>query len=248
MRVLLLGGTAEARSLAGLLVADGLDVVSSLAGRVQRPRLPVGETRVGGFGGVAGLRAALDEYDAVVDATHPFASTISASAATACAEAAVPLLRLARRGWSTLPGASRWQWVDTHEEAADVASGLGGPVLLTTGRQSLHRFVPALHASAVTARVVDPVDVPLPEGWTVLLSRGPYSEASERGLMGAHAIRVLVTKDSGGDLTRAKLDVADEVGAEVVVVRRPPAPAGVEEVSDVAGAVHWLRARRVPAP
>jgi precorrin-6A/cobalt-precorrin-6A reductase len=240
VKVLLLGGTAEARALAEILVADGVDVVSSLAGRVARPRLPVGEVRVGGFGGVEGLLAELEGYDAVVDATHPFAATISASAAAACASAGVPLLRLARPGWSSLDGSSRWHWVASHEDAASMAARLGGPVFLTTGRQRLSRFLPALGTSTVLARVVDPVDVQVPEGWTVLEARGPYDADSERALMTAHAIRVLVTKDSGGDMTRAKLDVADELGIEVVVVARPRSPEGVTEVPDVASAAAWV--------
>jgi precorrin-6A/cobalt-precorrin-6A reductase len=243
MRVLLLGGTTEARVLAVALVEEGVDVVSSLAGRVRRPRLPVGAVRVGGFGGVAGLRRELVGYDVVVDATHPFATTISASAATACAADGVPLLRLARPGWGASPGAAGWRWVSSSEEAAVVAAGSGGPVFLTTGRQSLTRFVPALGDLRVLARVVDPVDVELPPTWTILLARGPYTIDAERSLMCRHHIRVLVTKDSGGDLVRAKLDAADDLGIGVVVVRRPAAPTGVEEVSDVADAVRWLRAR-----
>ncbi len=240
MRVLLLGGTAEARALAETLVADGVDVVSSLAGRVARPRLPAGAVRVGGFGGVEGLLAELDGYDAVVDATHPFAATISASAAEACASAGLPLLRLARPGWSSLDGSSRWHWVASHQDAASLAARLGGPVFLTTGRQTLSRFLPALATSRVLVRVVDPVDVQVPEGWTVLEARGPYDPESERALMTSHAIRVLVTKDSGGDMTRAKLDVADELGIEVVVVARPASPEGVTEVADVASAAAWV--------
>ena len=244
MRVLLLGGTAEARELAAALVEDGVAVVSSLAGRVRRPRLPAGEVRLGGFGGVAGLREALEEYDVVVDATHPFAATISGSAATACSAAGVPLLRLARPSWAALPGASRWRWVASSEEAAAAAAEGGGPVFLTTGRQSLQRFLPLLGDARVLARVVDPVEWQPPASWTVLLARGPYTLDGERSLMRAHDVRVLVTKDSGGDLTLAKLEAAGELGVPVVVVRRPAAPHGVEEVSDVAGARAWLRARR----
>lgn len=244
MRVLLLGGTSEARTLAAALVEDGVDVVSSLAGRVQRPRLPVGEVRLGGFGGLDGLEHELAGYDAVVDATHPFATRISASAATACERARVPLLRLARPGWSLRAGADRWHWVSSHEEAAVTAAAVGGPVFLTTGRQTLPRFVDALAGSSVLVRVVDPVDHALPAAWTVLLARGPYTRGNERRLMREHAVAVLVAKDSGGDQTCAKLDAAAELGIAVVVVRRPGAPEGIEEVSDVPSAVRWLRARR----
>jgi precorrin-6A/cobalt-precorrin-6A reductase len=242
VRVLLLGGTAEARDLAAALVEDGFDVVSSLAGRVQRPRLPAGETRFGGFGGAAGLQEALDEYDVVVDATHPFAATISRSAATACENAQVPILRLARPSWAGLD--QTWRWVGSSEEAAAAAAEVGGPVFLTTGRQSLQRFLPLLAAMPVLARVVDPLDWEPPASWTVLLARGPYTLDGELSLMREHRVDVLVTKDSGGDLTRAKLDAAEALDVPVVVVRRPASPEGVEEVSDVAGALRWLRARR----
>jgi len=244
VRVLLLGGTAEARDLAAALVEDGIDVVSSLAGRVQRPRLPAGETRLGGFGGVAGLQEALQGYDVVVDATHPFAATISRSAATACEAARRPLLRLARPSWAALPGSSRWRWVESSEEAAAAAAEVGGPVFLTTGRQSLRRFLPLLGETRVLVRVVDPLDWEPPPTWTVLLARGPYTLDGELSLMREHRVDVLVTKDSGGDLTRAKLDAAGALDVPVVVVRRPAAPEGVEEVSDVPGALRWLRARR----
>jgi precorrin-6A/cobalt-precorrin-6A reductase len=242
MTVLLLGGTAEARALARVLHERDLPLVSSLAGRVQRPRMPVGDTRVGGFGGSDGLAAYLreEQVTAVVDATHPFAAGISANAAAACRAAGVPLLRLARRGWADEPGAGRWHWVDDHDAAARTAAGLGSRVLLTTGRQQLDRFTRPLAGHAVLARVVDPVEEPLPSGWQVLLDRGPYLLEGELALMRRHGTEVLVTKDSGGGHTRAKLDAADALGVEVVVVRRPPDVAGVVTVPDVDAAARWL--------
>lgn len=242
MTVLLLGGTREARDLAEALAAEGVDVVSSLAGRVARPRMPVGATRLGGFGGVEGLADHLVSHGvrAVLDATHPFAAGISANAEAACRGVGVPLLRLARPGWAAEPGAARWHWVDDHDAAAATAARLGSSVLLTTGRQNLDRFIGPLGGHRVVARVVDPVEHRLPEGWTVLLDRGPYALEGERRLLLEHGVDVLVTKDSGGDHTRAKLDAADDLGVAVVVVRRPVA-GDAETVSDVAAAVRWLR-------
>ncbi|MGL4744729.1 MAG: cobalt-precorrin-6A reductase [Dermatophilaceae bacterium] len=238
MRVLLLGGTAEARALAARLVGLGHDVTSSLAGRVREPQLPVGAVRVGGFGGVDGLRSAAADFDTVVDATHPFAERISANAAAACADLPrVPLVRLLRPGWEPRPG---WHLVDGHDRAAADAARLGRRPLLTVGRQPLGRYAGPLRDHAVLARVVDQPDIDLPAGWEVVLDRGPYPLDGELALQGRHGADVLVTKDSGGSLTIAKLDAAARRGIPVVVVRRPAPPPGVPVLHDVEAAVRWV--------
>jgi precorrin-6A/cobalt-precorrin-6A reductase len=234
-RILILGGTAEARELAAELHAQGHHVITSLAGRVARPRLPVGEVRIGGFGGPDALAAWLlsNEIAAVVDATHPFAERISASAAQAAEQGGFPHLRLERPGWTEGPG-DRWHWVNGLDEAAARVSELGSRVLLTTGRQGLAAFAGVSDAWFLI-RCVDPPDDPLPRHCEVVLDRGPYTLEGELALIDDHGIDIVVTKDSGGDHTRAKLDAARERDRPVIVVRRPPrgkaeAVAGVDEV------------------
>ncbi|MFI6761826.1 cobalt-precorrin-6A reductase [Micromonospora sp. NPDC050417] len=239
--VLLLGGTGEARRLASLLARERPDlrVVTSLAGRVARPALPDGEVRVGGFGGPAGLAEWLrrERVGAVVDATHPFAARISTSAVTACAEVGLPLLVVRRPGWTERPG-DDWRRVPSLEAAAGTIAGLGERVFLSTGRQSVAVFA-GLDRHWFLVRSVDPPDPPLPRRLAVVLDRGPFTVAGERELLRRYEIEVLVTKDSGGTMTAAKLEAARELGLPVVLVDRPPTPPAdrVEHIEDV---VSWL--------
>ncbi|HEV7883489.1 MAG TPA: cobalt-precorrin-6A reductase [Solirubrobacteraceae bacterium] len=240
LTLLILGGTAEARELAAELHAAGLAVTTSLAGRVARPRLPAGEVRIGGFGGAAALARWLTEHGvtAVVDATHPFAERISASAVTACERAGVPLLRLERPGWAQRAG-DRWLWVDDVQAAAG-AIPPGRRVLLTTGRQGLAAFAHRDDAWFLI-RCVDEPQPPLPLHRELLLARGPYTLENELALVDEHRIDLVVTKDSGGAHTQAKLDAARERGLPVIVVRRPRRPDDTQTVTTVDGALRWAR-------
>ena len=239
MRILLLGGTAEARSLAAELHPQ-VSVVSSLAGRVPDPALPVGEVRIGGFGGVDGIRRWLrdEPVDAVVDATHPFAATITANAAVASRDAGVPHLVLARPAWP-VGGALV---VDSDLTAAKVVQRERfSRVFLTTGRSGSAAFA-AVDAWFLIRAVTSPDDDALPRRRELLLSRGPYRYADERKLLQDFGIDALVTKNSGGDMTRAKVDAADDLGIPVVMVERPALPGDVRTVSTVAAAAAWVRA------
>lgn len=227
MRTLILGGTGEARALAAALDERGDEVLTSLAGVVARPALPVGEVVSGGFGGVEGMAAFLRErqIDRLVDATHPFAARISANARAASARAEVPLWVLRRPGWTAEPG-DRWSRVPDVAAAAEAVRRLSPPgvgVLVTTGRRDLAPFT-ADASRHYVIRCVDPPDGPLPPRQTLLLARGPYTVAAEAALMAIHAVAVLVTKDSGGAQTVAKLTAARQRGIQVVMVDRPTAP------------------------
>jgi precorrin-6A/cobalt-precorrin-6A reductase len=247
-RVLLLGGTGEARRLATALVGrPDIWVVTSLAGLVTTPALPPGDVRVGGFGGVEALAGWLraERIDAVVDATHPFAATITSAAIRATAAVGVPLVVVRRPGWLAVPG-DDWRRVGSVAAAAALVPSLGERVLLTVGRRGLDAFA-GIDACWFLVRSVDPPSPPLPRRAEVVLDRGPFTLDGERALLAAHRIQVVVTKDSGGAMTAAKLVAARERRVPVVVIDRPPAPelaAPVETVQTVEAALDWLAQHR----
>jgi precorrin-6A/cobalt-precorrin-6A reductase len=243
MRVLVLGGTTEAAALARLLAGrDDVDAMVSLAGRTQAPVRPPLPFRIGGFGGVAGLADFIRDnaIEAVVDATHPFAERIASNALSACSLTATPLLVLTRPAWQPQPG-------DDWEEAADAAEAarlIGAEprrVFLTVGRLSLPAFADAPWHRYVI-RSIDPPDGldALPDH-RLVLARGPFALEQERELIRAEGLQVLVTKNSGGGATAAKLVAAREAGLRVIMIRRP-AGHGAEEVCTPEDALAWVLA------
>ncbi|MEV0474832.1 cobalt-precorrin-6A reductase [Streptomyces prunicolor] len=240
--ILILGGTTEARELVAELAVQRPEarVTTSLAGRVAKPGALAGDVRIGGFGGAEGLAEWLREHrvDAVVDATHPFAESITANAVRAATDTGLPVVVLRRPGWRPVPG-DRWHPVASLGEAAEALPGLGHHILLTTGRLGLAAFAHLTQLHFVV-RSVEPPEPPMPPDIDVLLARGPFTLADETALLREHRIDVVVTKDSGGAATAAKLTAAREAGVPVVVVRRPPLPDGVSAVPDVAGVLAGL--------
>lgn len=241
-RLLILGGTGDAAELAVRTsqIAE-IEVISSLAGRTQQPFTPkMGTVRIGGFGGAAGLATFLLDrpIDLLIDATHPFAAQISANAAVAAAECNVPYLMLVRPAWERVEG-DCWIEVGSHSEAAKALLGQSQRVFLTIGRQELAAFA-GLDAIWFLMRAIDPpaLNTPVPNG-KLLLDRGPFSLENERKLLREYQIDTIVSKNSGGDATYAKIMAARELGIAVVMVQRQPIPA-VEQVADVAGAIAWL--------
>ena len=247
-RLLILGGTGEGAALAratssGAALAGRLEVVTSLAGRTRAPAAVPGEVRVGGFGGADGLADYLvgQRIDLVVDATHPFAATISANARNACARAGVARLMLARPPWRRRPG-DRWIEVDDVAQAAAELADRGGRAFLTVGVKELHLFA-RLEGVFCLVRLIEPPDAPPPlADHVVVTGRGPFTVAGERRLMAAHRIDVVVSKASGGEATYAKIAAARAMGLPVIMVRRPPAAQG-ERVTSVAAAIAWIANR-----
>jgi precorrin-6A/cobalt-precorrin-6A reductase len=240
-RVLILGGTGDAAALAAKAAQlPDLEIISSLAGRTQQPVSPTGNVRVGGFGGEAGLITYLQQQqiDLLIDTTHPFAAQISWHAAAAAEHCQIPHLMLVRPAWQQQDG-DRWIEVVSNEAAANVLPGLAQRVFLTIGRQELASFA-HLHRIWFLMRMIDPPqDQALPPG-EILLERGPFSLEHERLLLHTYKIEAIVSKNSGGDATYAKIIAAREMGLPVVMVQRPSMPK-VEQVADVVSAVQWLQ-------
>lgn len=225
-KILILGGTTEARQLAGKLAArDNLAVLLSLAGRTESPVAQGVPVRVGGFGGAQGLAAYLIESgtDLLVDATHPFAARISANAAAAVRKAGVPIMALRRPAWVPAEG-DRWTAVDNAASAAEALGAAPRRVFLALGRQEVGAFE-AAPQHYYLIRSVDPVEprLAVPDA-AYILARGPFREADERALLVTHRIDAVVSKNSGGAATHGKISAARALGIEVVMIRRPAVP------------------------
>jgi precorrin-6A/cobalt-precorrin-6A reductase len=243
--LLILGGTGEAGALARAACArfgERLSVTTALAGRTEQPGPLRGRVRIGGFGGAEGLAAYLrqERIDRLIDATHPFATRISAAARLACERAEVPRLLLLRPTWRRHPR-DRWIEVDDARAGAAVVGRVGRRAFLTVGSSELAAFA-ATQAVHFVVRLIEAPRVPLPlPSYEVIVGRGPFALAEERRLLRRHAIDVLVCKASGGGATEAKIIAAREFGLPVVMLRRPPPEPG-EAVDTVEAALAWLAA------
>jgi precorrin-6A/cobalt-precorrin-6A reductase len=242
-RVLILGGTSEAIALtAALAQHPDLEITTSLAGRTRNPAVP-GLIRTGGFGGTAGLTEYLQtqQIHALIDATHPFAAQISWNAAAAATSAGVPHLMLIRPPWEKVEG-DRWIEAEHNAAAAAALSGLANRVFLTIGRQELAAYA-ALKDLWFLMRMIDPptADTAIPQG-LLLLARGPFSLEYERSLLFTHRIEAIVSKNSGGGATYAKITAARELNLPVLMVQRPLMPE-VIRAKTIPEALCWLLTR-----
>ena len=226
--------------MARALADAGVDAVYSYAGRTTAPLGQPLPLRIGGFGGADGLRSYLkaERITHLIDATHPFAAQISANAAAACAATAVPLLALERPPWTEQPN-DRWTRVPDTAAAVVALPESPATVFLAIGRQTLDAFA-ARPQHHYLLRLVDPPDgaLPVPRA-TVLIARGPFSEAGDTQLLRAQGVQVVVAKNAGGQGASAKLAAARTLSLPVILIDRPPVPAR-ETVATVAQALAWL--------
>jgi precorrin-6A/cobalt-precorrin-6A reductase len=242
-RVLVLGGTGDAVSLATQASKiPGIEVISSLAGRTQNPissgAVRIGAVRIGGFGGAAGLANYLRDrpIHLLIDATHPFAAQITHNAAIAAAEVGIPFLMLNRPAWEKMPG-DRWIKVPDHATAATVLPAQR--IFLTIGRQELSAYAHCDHWFLM--RMIDPPapNMAVPNG-EILLKRGAFDVGDEKKILRNYDIGAIVSKNSGGDATYAKIIAAREMDIPVVMVQRPAMPEG-DTVSSVEDAIRWVK-------
>ncbi|GGH10532.1 precorrin-6A reductase [Alsobacter metallidurans] len=247
MRVLILGGTTEATALARALAGrKDLDAILSLAGRTSAPAESALPMRVGGFGGIEGLAAYLtsETIDVVLDATHPFAAQMSRHAAAACAQVGAPLLVYTRPAWEPLKD-DRWTTVATMDDAVAALGPQPRTVFLTVGRLSLPAFKAAPQHTYVVRSIDEPDRSDLPPRHELVLARGPFDVAAETALIQRFSVDVVVTKNSGGKATAAKLEAARTLGLPVIMVDRPP-PSGPRVEHRLAAVLDWIEAHRPP--
>ena len=238
-RLLILGGIGDAVKLASeTSQLPDLEVIYSLAGRTLKPKLPNCETRTGGFGGADGLASYVKDakIDFVIDATHPFAATMAAHAAEACAASNIPRVKFCRAAWK--PKDFNWISAQTYEEAAQKLSPLGKRVFLSIGTKDLDAFS-ALAEKWFLIRAVEEPALPIPLlSHDILLERGPFGEGHERTLLVSYQIDVLVSKNSGG-AEATKLQAASDLGIPIVMIEQPGMPTG-EVVGTVEDTIGWL--------
>lgn len=241
IRALILGGTSEARALAARLAGDArLDAVVSLAGRTSAPLASPLPVRIGGFGGVEGLTRYLVEerIDRVIDATHPFAARISANARAACAALGLPLLVFTRAPWSPVEGD---RWIEVADNAGAVAALGEAPrrAFLTIGRLGLADFLCAPQHYYLIRTIDQPSKEDLPPRYELILERGPFTVESELSLMRAAEVDIVVSKNSGGRETYAKIEAARALGLPVAMVT-PPRGGEARIVHHIEAAVDFL--------
>ena len=238
-KILILGGTGDAVKLAAKLATiPEIEVISSLAGRTRKPAALVGQVRIGGFGGATGLANYLQEnsIDILIDATHPCAGQITCNGAIASQLTNIPHLMLVRPQWEKVTG-DNWIEVESVEAAVQAIPESVKRGFITSGRPQLEPFLQRSHIWYLM-RSIDPPDIELPNS-KVLLDRGPFNLEQERQLLQDYQIQAIVSKNSGGRATYAKIIAARELDIPVIMVQRPARPEG-EKVSDIEEAIAWL--------
>jgi precorrin-6A/cobalt-precorrin-6A reductase len=239
--ILILGGTGEALKLAAMLSKADRPVIYSLAGVTENPVLPPCEVRRGGFGGLQGLVAYLRQakIQVLIDATHPFAVSMSQHASAAAKELGLLLVRLEQLAWQPCEN-DNWMCV-ANMEMAVAAIPENARVLVTTGRKNISALLARSDLSGVI-RSIEPLLENLPVQWRSIIDRPPFTKEYEMEIMRRHDISHLLSKNAGGTATAAKLAAARDFGIAVVMINRPAKPEcpTFASTADILAALHGL--------
>ena len=265
MKLLLLGGTADARKVTreldeqGLLQTssgsgNGIKLVYSIAGLVRMPQVPC-EVISGGFSQYGGLQVYIEEngIDGILDVTHPFAEKMSNTAVAAARHSNIPCWRFHRPAW-TKQADDCWQLFDGWQELIPALVGKKS-VLLTAGQLDQSLIDQLVEQAKVTCiegesqqlilRTAAPPRAELPDSITWIKALGPFKEADELALFKEYQVDVVVSKNSGGEATEAKLAAARKLGVEVMMLQRPTFDAADQQFSTVLDCVDWLKQQLV---
>jgi precorrin-6A/cobalt-precorrin-6A reductase len=225
-RVLILGGTSEALDLANRMCdVEALEPIYSLAGRTLAPALPRCEVRRGGFGGVEQLSTYLSDarIDVVIDATHPYASHMASNALAGAKAAGVAHCKLLRPPWSE-PEDAPWLHAASPKAAAGIIEDRFERIFISSGLGDVAAFA-HLTGSWFLIRTIEEPSNPVPlASFTLIRDRGPFELGAEKALLGEHRVDALVSKNSGGEATSAKLEAAQQMGIAIIMIERPPIP------------------------
>lgn len=243
MRMLLLAGTAEAAQIARALARETRVVATASLARATPAPAALGlPTRIGGWGGDEAFRLWLlrEQIDAVLDATHPFAATVSHRTAAICADEGVSYIQFLRRSW-TPGGDDHWEFLNSERDASRVVPR-GARVLLATGQRRLEHFAGMVDRHLIVRVPYLPnTQFPLADG-RYLVRPAALSIAAEEALLHDLGVTWIVTRNSGGSASFAKLEAARRLGISVAMIRRPPQPESAR-ISTVSEALAWVRRR-----
>lgn len=173
------------------------------------------------------------QFDLVVDATHPYASVVTENICTACRRCGLTYLRLLRSS-TALP--QDCIFAEDIQEAVEALNATEGNILLTTGSKELQKFISIRDfADRVYARVL-PMEDSLRlcdeagvKKAHIIAMQGPFSVEMNVATLSAVNAKYMVTKDTGtaGGFDE-KIAAARQAGATLVVIGRPPQKQGLE--------------------
>lgn len=235
-KICVFAGTTEGRELVEFLTAQPVRVTACVATEYGETLLSQGENLT-----ISAKRLSTEEmeemftaeqFDLVVDATHPYASVVTQNICDACNGTGTEYLRLLRSGGAATEDAV---FVSDIAGAVQYLNGVEGNILLTTGSKELSKFAPIVDfEKRVFARVL-PMEESLElcqkagvPNSHILAMQGPFSEEMNVAMLKSVDARFMVTKDSGrkGGFDE-KITAARKAGARLVVIGRPPQKEGL---------------------